>query len=147
MVDFLITYGYWGLLIASFIAGSFFPFSSEAVVVALQAAGLDPYLLVVYATIGNVLGSLFNYVIGRFAGAEWSVKYLHVKPHQLHKSKQFVQGHGAWMGFFTFIPILGSAIAIALGMMKANLTITTLSIFLGKLSRYVVLVFLTEMII
>ena len=55
ILNFLVDWGYWGMLAAAFLAGSFFPFSSEAVMLALQAAGLDPVWLVVYGTIGNIL--------------------------------------------------------------------------------------------
>ena len=41
------------ILLAAFLAGSFFPFSSEAVMVALMATGLDPWLLMAYGTLGN----------------------------------------------------------------------------------------------
>ena len=56
----LTSYGYWGMLLAAFLAGSFVPFSSEAVMVALMAAGLKTGPLLIYGTIGNVLGSMFN---------------------------------------------------------------------------------------
>ena len=56
MLDYLIEYGPFGMLIASFIAGSVFPFSSEAVMLAMLAAGVDPWELVVTASIGNVAG-------------------------------------------------------------------------------------------
>ena len=42
LIDILIDFGYWGMLAAAFLAGSFFPFSSEAVMTALVAVGLDP---------------------------------------------------------------------------------------------------------
>lgn len=42
VISLLISYGYWGMLLTAFIAGSFFPFSSEAVMMGLLAAGLDP---------------------------------------------------------------------------------------------------------
>lgn len=135
------------MLVAAFIAGSFFPFTSEAVMVGLQAAGLDPLLLVVYGTIGNVGGSMFNYFVGRFAGAQWAVKHLHVSQEKLDKAKHFVAGHGAWIGFFAFVPVLGSAIAIALGMMRSNIGITLLSIFLGKVLRYTILVLCTGLFV
>ena len=61
IISFLIDWGYWGMLAAAFLAGSFFPFSSEAVMAGLQAAGLEPLPLVIYGSIGNVLGSMFNY--------------------------------------------------------------------------------------
>ena len=79
LLDFLINYGYWGMLIAAFIAGSFLPFSSEAVMVGLVAAGLEPVPLAIYGTIGNWLGSMFNYGVGRLGKMEWIEKYLHVK--------------------------------------------------------------------
>ena len=71
IIEFLVSNGYWGMLIAAFIAGSFFPFSSEAVMVGLLALGLDPWSLVVYGTIGNWAGSMFNYGIGRLGKMEW----------------------------------------------------------------------------
>ena len=60
IIDFLINWGYWGMLASAFLAGSFFPFPSEVVMSGLQAAGLDPIPLVIYGSIGNVLGSLFD---------------------------------------------------------------------------------------
>jgi membrane protein YqaA with SNARE-associated domain len=50
-------------------------------------------------------------------------------------------GRGSWMGFFAFLPILGSAITILLGLMRANIPISLTSIALGKFLRYVVLIY------
>ena len=123
IIAFLTQYGYWGMLLAAFLAGSFFPFSSEAVMVGLMATGLDPWLLMVYGTIGNVLGSIVNYGVGRMGKMEWIEKYLHVKKEDLDRAHRFIAGHGSWIGFFAFLPILGSAITIALGLMRANIVI------------------------
>ena len=71
VVDFLINWGYWGMLVSAFLAGSILPFSSEAVMLGLLAAGLQPWPLVVYGTIGNVAGSLMNYGIGRLGKLYW----------------------------------------------------------------------------
>lgn len=145
MLDFIIpileSYGYWGMLIASFIAGSVFPWSSEAIMIGLLAAGLDPEGLIIYGTIGNVLGSMFNYWIGSFGRIDWIEKYLHVKKESLDRAERFMNGHGAWIGFFAFLPLLGSAIAILLGLMRANIPITVISMTLGKLLRYIILVY------
>ena len=137
----LISYGYWGMLITAFIAGSFFPFSSEAVMMGLMAAGLDPWGLVVYGTIGNVLGSMFNFFVGHMGKVEWIEKYLHVSKEKMDKANQFMGGRGAWMGFFAFLPVLGSAITIALGLMRANIPISITSITIGKFLRYVILIY------
>jgi len=90
-------YGYWGMLLAAFLAGSFFPFSSEAVMLGLLAAGLHPIPLVVYGTFGNVAGSLFNYGVGRLGRLEWIERYLHVKRRDIDKARHFMAGHGAWI--------------------------------------------------
>ena len=146
-IDLLMQYGYWGMLISAFTAGSFFPFSSEAVMFGLMAAGLDPFTLAIYGTIGNVLGSLVNYGIGRMGKMEWIEQYLHVSKKDLDRAERFMAGQGAWMGFFAFVPIIGSAITIALGLMRANLLITTFSITLGKIVRYAILIWGGNMIL
>lgn len=138
---FLIDWGYWGMFVASFLAGSVFPFSSEAVMLGLQAAGLDPMALVVYATVGNTLGSAFNYCVGRLGKLEWIEKYLHVSHESLDKAQKFMGGRGAWMGTFAFLPLLGSAITVLLGLMKANVAISFMSIAIGKFLRYVLLAY------
>ncbi len=139
LTDFLLNYGYWGMLLAAFLAGSFFPFSSEAVMLGLFAAGLNTEPLIIYGTIGNVLGSMFNYSVGRLGRMEWIERYLHVKKESLDKAQRFMAGHGAWIGVFAFLPILGSGITICLGLMRANIVISTISITIGKLLRYIIL--------
>lgn len=142
LIDILIDFGYWGMLAAAFLAGSFFPFSSEAVMTALVAVGLDPVQLTIYATIGNVAGGLFNYGVGRMGRLDWIEKYLHVSKESLDKATKIMGGHGAWMGFFAFVPILGSAITICLGLMRANIIISVISITLGKFIRYAILAYI-----
>ncbi len=135
------SWGYWGMLVSAFLAGSFVPFSSEVVMSGLQAAGLEPIQLVLYGSIGNVLGSMFNYGVGRMGKLEWIAKYLHVKKESLDKAERFMAGRGAWMGFFAFLPLLGSAITIVLGLTRANIVISVISITIGKVLRYVLLVY------
>jgi membrane protein YqaA with SNARE-associated domain len=141
IIDFLTGYGYIGMLIAAFIAGSFFPFSSEAVMVGLIATGLDPVQLMVYGTIGNTLGSYFNYGVGHMGKTEWIERYLHVKQESLDRAERFMAGRGAWMGFFAFVPLLGTAITIVLGLMRANIFISFFSIAIGKLLRYLLVMY------
>lgn len=141
LVDILTEYGYWGMLIAAFIAGSFFPFSSEAVMLGLLATGLDAWQLIVYGSVGNILGSMFNYGIGRLGRLDWIERYLHVKRSDLDRAQRFMRGHGAWMGFFAFLPIIGTAITILLGLMRANIPISLFSIALGKFLRYLILIY------
>ena len=141
IIDFLMSWGYWGMLVSAFLAGSFFPFSSEVVMSGLQAAGLEPIQLVLYGSIGNVLGSMFNYGVGRMGKLEWIEKYLHVKKESLDNAQHFMADRCAWMGFFAFLPLLGSAITIVLGLTRANIVISVISITIGKVLRYVLLVY------
>lgn len=147
IIDFLIDYGYFGMLVSAFLAGSFLPFSSEAVMVALQAAGLDPWGLILYGSVGNVVGGMVNYGLGRLGRMEWIERYLHVSRESLDKAERFMAGRGAWMGFFAFLPLLGSAITIALGLMRANMPISIISITIGKFLRYVLLVYGVSLVI
>ena len=72
---------------------------------------------------------------------EWIEKYLHVSQESMAKAERFMAGRGAMMGFFAFVPILGSAITILLGLMRANIVISLCSITLGKFLRYLLLVY------
>ena len=141
LTDILLGYGYWGMLLAAFLAGSFFPFSSEAVMLALLAAGLEPWPLVVYGTIGNVLGSAVNYGVGRMGRLDWIERYLHISQQSMQRAETFMAGRGALMGFFAFLPVLGSAITILLGLMRANIPLSFLSITAGKFLRYLLLIY------
>lgn len=147
IISLLISYGYWGMFVTAFVAGSFFPFSSEAVMTGLLAAGLDPWGLIIYGTVGNVLGGMFNYGVGRMGRLEWIERYLHVKQKDLDRATRFMAGRGAWMGFFAFVPVLGSAITIVLGLMRANPAISFISITIGKFLRYVVLIYGASLLI
>ncbi|MCI5450627.1 DedA family protein [bacterium] len=146
IIDFLMTYGYGGMAMAAFVAGSVFPFSSETILAGLQLAGLHPLPLFLSATLGNVLGSMFNYWIGSFGKLEWIERYLHVGRDKVEKTRLWLQGRGAWMGVFCFLPILGSALAVTLGYMRANPWFTLLSITIGKAVRYAILIWAVKAI-
>lgn len=140
----LLDYGYLGMFIAAFLAGSILPFASEAVLIALIKMGLDPYLTTLCATVGNAAGSMTCYWIGHLGNMLWIEKYLKVKPSTMEKAERFVKGRGAWMGFFSFLPIIGDAITIVLGLMRANIWVTTIAVTTGKLVRYVACILATE---
>lgn len=133
-------YGYWGMTVAAFLAGSVFPFSSETVMVSLQLAGLEPWPLFLSATVGNVAGSMFNYWIGTFGRMEWIEKYLRISRAKIEKTQQWMNGRGAWIGALCFLPILGSVLSVTLGYMRANPYVTFASVSVGKALRYAILI-------
>ena len=79
IIEWLQEFGYGGMFVAAFLAGSFFPFSSEAVMTALSLAGLNVWLLMLYSTLGNTLGGLFNYGVGRLGSDEWVYRLFKLK--------------------------------------------------------------------
>lgn len=94
LIEILTNYGYVGMLISAFLAGSIFPLSSEVVMLALLAAGLDP-----------------------------------------------------WMGFFSFLPVIGEGITIVLGLMRSNVAITVISVIIGKFLRYALIIYGVEIFV
>ena len=146
MLALLESWGYWGMFVAAFIAGSVFPFSSEAVLTALLLAGLNPWHLFIAATVGNSGGSMFNYGVGTLGKMEWIEKYLHVTRDKMERVQRWMERYGAWIGLFCSLPILGCVIAVTLGYMRANPWLSTLTIFVGKAFRYAVLVWLVTQI-
>ena len=134
------------MFVASFIAGSVFPFSSEAVLTALQLAGLDPLHLFIAATTGNVGGSMLNYGIGRLGKMEWIEKYLHVEPEKVRRTELWMERYGAWIGILCFMPILGSVVAVTLGFTRANPWFSLLTITIGKAVRYALLIFAVSLL-
>lgn len=145
MTEILVDFGYWGMFVSALLAGSVLPFNSEVVIGALKVAGLDPWLLLLAGTVGNVAGGLFNYWIGTFGRLDWIEKYLRIKEEKIERAQRFMRGRGALMAFFAFLPIIGSAITVALGLMRANLPVTVVSMTTGKFLRYAIIVFGIQM--
>lgn len=143
IMDILEGYGYWGMTIAAFLAGSVFPFSSEAVMVSLQLAGLEPWPLFLSASVGNVAGSMFNYYVGTLGRLEWIEKYLHLRREKVLRTQAWMENRGVWMGTLCFLPIIGSALSVALGYMRANPYKSFIAISIGKTTRYAVLILVT----
>lgn len=137
--DFFIQYGYIGMALAAFLAGTFVPFSSETVLGALIiATSMDPVLTVLSATVGNVLGSMANYYIGRVASVGQISRWMHVKERRLFRVRDYVEKHGSWIATFSFLPAFGTAISIALGILRANVWGVLMYSTLGKLGRYII---------
>ncbi len=138
VVEWVSQWGYAGLFVAALVAGSILPFSSEAVIVAVAAMGLDPVGCVVVAAAGNTLGGMTCYWVGTRGRTEW-IERLGVRPKRLEQARRFVAHRGAWMAFFAFLPTIGTAIAVLLGLVRSNLRITVFAMLLGKTLRYAVL--------
>lgn len=144
LIEFFVEWGYVGLFLSAFVAGSVVPFSSEAVMVVLTGMGLNPFGCLVAATAGNTLGGMTCYWIGMAGKREWITRYLGVSDEKLARAERFLAGRGAMMGFFAFLPYVGEAIAVVLGLMRSNMALTALSMTIGKALRYAAVLGLFE---
>lgn len=140
LADFLIAIGPLGMFFAAFLAGSFFPFSSELVMVGLLGAGSNATSLLIWGTLGNTFGGYFNYLVGSMGKEEWITRRLKIDPGRLRRGKVYVRHYGAWAGLLSWLPILGSVITIAMGYVRTNRVLSAISIFLGKYVRYQILI-------
>ena len=136
-----LTYGYYGLFSISFLAATILPISSEIVFIALLTAKFESSLLLLSATLGNWIGGMTNYYLGYLGKIEWIEKYFHVPLEKIRKIKEKIYTKGAFMAFFCFLPIIGDIIGFALGFMRANMLIVNITMFLGKLFRYSILLY------
>lgn len=132
----LIGYGPWGMFLSAFLAGSVLPFSSEVVMLALLAVGINPLVLFVAASAGNTLGGVTCYYVGRVASPEWLQRVFRIKDEHMQRARALVSRWGALMGFFCWIPILGDAILVTLGIMRSHPLATNLTMLLGRTLRY-----------
>ena len=139
-------WGYAGLFIASFLAATVVPFSSEVVFSALVFGGLDPWTCVVVASLGNWLGGMSSYFLGRLGKMEWIEKYLRVKREKIETYRERIQKYGDWFAFFSFLPGIGDIIAVASGFFRCRWWIVAISMLLGKFARYVVWMYANDFI-
>ena len=132
---------YAGLFAASFLAATVFPFQSELVLVGLLLSGDHswPALLAV-ATVGNVLGAVVNWVLGRFFIHFRDRRWFPVKPATYAKVEHWYARYGVWSLLFAWAPIGGDALTVVAGAMRTNLALFVVLVTIGKLGRYAVLV-------
>jgi membrane protein YqaA with SNARE-associated domain len=136
---------YIKIFLACFLAATVIPFGSEAYF--LIAIEENNYIsLILVATIGNTLGGMLTYWFGWLAKWNWIEKYFRVKKNKVEGFKDVLQKYGAWMGWLCWLPVVGDVIAVALGVFRVSTTTTIITMFLGKLFRYIALAYLVGVI-
>ena len=136
---FLSELGYAGLFIASFLAATILPLSSELVLSALLVSGLSPTTLVLVATIGNVLGALLNYTLGYWASLGLVKKWLKYTDVEFLRAEQRFKKYGIFSLLFAWVPIIGDPITVVAGVLRIHLAWFLILVTAGKLIRYVVI--------
>ena len=130
--------GYIGLFLASFLAATVVPFSSEIIFSAMVFGGLDAWTCVWVATLGNWLGGMTSYYVGLLGKIEWIEKYLGVKKEKMESYTVRIQKYGDWIAFFSFVPFIGDVIAVATGFFRCNWWKVAISMLFGKFFRYII---------
>ena len=96
-----------------------------------------------WATLGNLLGGMTCYYLGYLGKMEWITKYMRVKQEKVEKVHKFLDGKGAWLAFFVFVPFVGDLIIVVFGLMRSNFLIVCIAMLFGKFLKYYVWMWLT----
>ena len=142
-MESLAEWGYIGLFIASFLAATLIPLSSEIVLSILIANNYDLTLSLVVASAGNWIGGLSSYANGRLGNWNFIEKYFRVRKEKIYELKTRVDKWGGFLALLCWTPILGDPIALALGFFRTNFYIVSFYMLIGKVFRYVVWAVLT----
>jgi len=136
------------LFFAAFIAATLLPAQSEAVLVGLLLAGDHPALaLVVVAGIGNVLGSLVNYLLGcaslRFRERRW----FPASPAALDRASRWYARYGRWSLLLSWAPFIGDPLTVVAGLLREPLWSFLLLVTLAKFGRYAIIAAVTLQVV
>jgi len=133
----LIFGAYIGLFLAAFGAATLLPLQSEALLVGLLLS--DKYwlwALLAVATLGNVLGSLVNWWLGRAIERYRDRRWFPVSPAHLEKARNNYQRYGHWSLLLSWLPIIGDPLTLVAGVMREPLGRFLLIVTLAKGARY-----------
>nr|WP_256836118.1 YqaA family protein [Pseudomonas oleovorans] len=135
---------YPALFLSAFGAATLLPLQSEAVLVALLLAGQHPlWALLLVATLGNVLGSWVNWLLGRSIEHYRERRWFPVSPARLQQAQGWYARYGRWSLLLSWMPVIGDPLTLVAGVMRERLWVFLAIVTLAKASRYAVLAALT----
>ncbi|MFT4961115.1 MAG: membrane protein YqaA with SNARE-associated domain [Paracoccaceae bacterium] len=131
---------YIGLFVSALIAATILPMQSEAVLVGLLIAGDHPVAnLLVVATVGNVLGSVINWYLGRFLLHFQHRCWFPASDRQLARAEIWYRKYGRWSLLGSWLPIVGDPLTVVAGLMREPLGPFLLLVTIAKGTRYLLL--------
>lgn len=128
------------LFLACLLAATVLPFSSEALLAAMALGPWGTLPLLLTASIGNTLGGLTNYALGRWIPEGKLMRWLRADPAKAERWKGHVQRFGVWSALLCWLPVVGDPLAMALGLFRVRFVPVVLLMFLGKAMRYAVVI-------
>ena len=134
---------YLSLFFISFLAATILPFSSELTLAGLiSTSNYDNLLLLVFASFGNVLGSVFNWGLGFYARNLTIKKWFPFKETQIERSSKWFSKFGKWSLLFAWVPIVGDPLTFVAGLLRVRFLDFIILVAIGKVSRYVIIFYL-----
>lgn len=136
---------YLFLFISAFLAATVLPFYSEVVLFGMIRAGEPAGMLLLVAAVGNTLGSVVNWVLGRYLLRFQHKKWFYFKPAQIEKMQVWFQRYGVWSLLLAWMPIGGDPLTLVAGIMRVNLWLFILLVGIGKTFRYMAVIYFSEL--
>jgi membrane protein YqaA with SNARE-associated domain len=134
---------YLSLFFISFLAATILPFSSELTLAGLiSTSNYDNLLLLVFASFGNVLGSVFNWGLGFYARNLTIKKWFPFKETQIERSSKWFSKFGKWSLLFAWVPIVGDPLTFVAGLLRVRFLDFIILVAIGKVSRYLIIFYL-----
>jgi len=140
-MEYFTEFGYIGLFIASFLAATILPFSSEVVLSIFIIKGFNPAALVTVATCGNVLGSLMNYAAGFWGSLFLFERVFRLSDSELAKAQTRFSRYGLFSLLLAWVPVIGDPLTLVAGVLKINILVFLILVTAGKLGRYLIVTF------
>ena len=92
------------------------------------------------ASLGNTLGSVANWALGRFLLAFRDRRWFPVKEAAYERARRALLRWGLWSLLFAWLPFVGDPLTVAAGALKVRLPVFVLLVGLGKTARYALLI-------
>ena len=131
---------YFSLFVVSFMVATIIPFGSEIYFASLLA--LDNYnslLLLIVASTGNILGSVFNWICGYYATYFIQKKWFPINKNQITKATNFFLKYGKWSLLLSWVPFIGDPLTFVAGTLRYSFLPFLLLVSIGKIARYLVI--------
>ncbi|MBM0636788.1 DedA family protein [Campylobacter sp. VicNov18] len=143
MFDFLYNdTNYLGLFIVCFLSSTLLPLASEAFVLGFIKLQFNPTLVLIVASLANTLGSLSTYALAYLGKEKILEKYFSKSLKKLENFNVNFTRFGSIFAFLSFLPFIGDLFVLGLGFAKYSLLKSIIFISLGKLSRYMFVIFI-----
>lgn len=128
---------YGTLFTSAFLAATILPVSSEVVLVGMLASGrADPVLLLATATVGNTLGSVLNWILGRGIDTLQNRRWFPVSRERYEQASRTFRRFGVWTLPFAWLPVVGDTFTVAAGAARVRLDLFVVLVAIGKAVRY-----------